>query len=379
MQEIRIGLIGFGMIGKLHTLAYRNLLLSAESLQVVPRLVALLRSVSSRDPDPLAQDAFEIVTRDPEEFFAQNLDVVDICTPNYLHISQAQRALEGGLAVYCEKPLGLNYEEALQLAELAENRKAVTQVAYTMRYSPAIRQIKDMLDHDRIGRMLHFRAYKYHSSYLDESRPISWRLRAEQSGGGAFQDLGSHLADLSLYLLASPVRLSAQMRTHLDQRPASKGSLQLENVDVDDWAQCLLELLGGGLGTIEVSRLAAGVGELTGLELYGSKGAIRYSSDKPETVMFYDLGQKSWQVSETPPTSTVGERPIAMLWPQKKFSQGDMLNRHMAAIHDFLLNVSDRRSGLLDFRAAARAQEVVEAAYRSARQAGAWIDLPLKP
>ncbi len=378
MQEIRIGLIGFGMVGRLHTLAYRNLLLSVKDPQVTPRLVALLRSGASQDTNPLAQGAFEMVTTNPEEFFAQNLDAVDICTPNNLHFSQAQRALEAGLAVYCEKPLGLNYPESLKLAELAETCSAITQVAYTMRYSLAVRQIKECLEHGRIGRVLHFRFYKYHASYLDETRPISWRLRSEQSGGGAFQDLGSHLADLVQYLIGSPVRLSALMRTHLAQRPERKGSDRLESVDVEDWAHCLLELPEGGIGTMEVSRMAAGAGEGTGLEFYGSKGSIIYSSDQPEMVRFYNLDEEGWQTSETVPGPAKGENSLAMLLPEKKFSQGEMLNQHLAAIYDFLLNVARGHPSQLDFRTAARAQEIVEAAYRSARLTGEWLDLPLQ-
>jgi predicted dehydrogenase len=168
------------------------------------------------------------------------------------------------------------------------------------------------------------------------------------------------------------------MRTFIPQRPAAPGSKTMENVDVDDWMQCQVELSGGGMGTLEVSRLAAGSGESTGLEVYGSKGALIYSNHNPETASFYDASQKQWRTSELVAGAPAGERPIAEIWPDKKFSQGDMLNRHLAEIHDFLLNVAEGRPGSLDFRAAARAQEIVEAAYRSARQGGAWENFPLK-
>ncbi len=378
MKEIRVGLVGFGTIGRLHTLAYRNLVLSAKEPRVTPRLVALLRSQLSTGKTQATSSGFELVTTDPAQFYAQRPDVVDICTPNDLHFSQVKEALSAGAAVYCEKPLGLNYHEAAALAELAEQTKAITQVAYTRRYAPGIRQVKQVIQDGLIGKVLHFRAYTYHASYLDPARPMAWRLRLDRSGGGAFQDLGIHLADLVLYLLGNVGRVHAEMRTFIPQRPVAPGNSVMENVDVDDWMQCQVELLGGGMGTLEVSRLAAGAGESTGLEVFGSKGALHFSTEKPETASYYDVRQKQWQTSELAVGTPAGERPMAEIWPDKKFSQGDMLNRHLAAIHDFLLNVAEGRPGSLDFRAAARAQEIVEAAYRSARQGGAWENLPLK-
>ena len=379
MKEIRIGLIGFGMIGKLHTVAYRSLPISVKNPQVNPCLVALLRSQLSKDADLAAANGFKMITTDPDQFYAQQLDAVDICTPNDLHFLQVQRALAAGVAVYCEKPLGLNYQETLKLAGLAESRHAITQVAYTMRFSPAIRQAKLLLEEGQIGSVLHFRAFKYHASYLDTQRPVTWRLRFDQSGGGAFQDLGSHLANLVWYLFGTPARVKAEMRTYISKRPEIAGSPGLKTVDVDDWAHCMLELPGGGLGSLEVSRVAAGSGELTGFEIQGSKGALSYRSDHPDAISYYDLNLKRWQTIAEMPQPLTGERSIGLLFPEKKFSQGDMVNRHMAAIHDFLLNVSEGKPGQVDFRDAAHTQEIVEAAYRSSRQGGDWLNLPLSP
>ena len=226
-----------------------------------------------------------------------------------------------------------------------------------------------------IGDLYHFRAFKYHSSYLDAQRPISWRLRFDQSGGGVFMDLGSHLADLSRYLFGPPQQIRAQMRTYVHQRPENPGSNQLHKVDVDDWAQCVLDYASGGMGEIEVSRVAAGSGELTGIDIFGSKGSISYKSTNPETATYYDLNQKAWNISEIFPTSIGQERMIADIWPEKKFSQGDMVNRHMAAIYDLLLNISENKSCLVDFIEAAKSEEIVDATYRSARDGGSWIQI----
>ena len=373
MKELRIGLIGFGFIGKIHTLAYQNLLMSIKNPKIKPKLVALLRSPLTAPGDGLASSIFETVTTNPDQFFDQDMDLIDICTPNHLHFSQVERSLKSVRAVYCEKPLAMTYPESLKLAHMAESLHAITQVAYMMRFSPAIRQIKRLLADGMIGDLYHYRAFKYHASYLDTQRPISWRLRFDQSGGGAFTDLGSHLADLSRYLFGPPQQIRAQMRTYIHKRPEKPGSDQLREVDVDDWTQCILDYGSGGMGEIEVSRVAAGSGELTGIDIFGSKGAISFKSTNPESVTYYDLNQKAWNICEIFPTSIGQERMIADIWPEKKFSQGDMVNRHMAAIYDLLLNISESKPCLVDFKEAAKSEEIVDATYRSARESGSWI------
>jgi predicted dehydrogenase len=373
MKELRIGLIGFGFIGKIHTLAYQNLLMSIKNPKIKPKLVALLRSPLTAPGDGLASSIFETVTTNPDQFFDQDMDLIDICTPNHLHFSQVERSLKSVRAVYCEKPLAMTYPESLKLAHMAESLHAITQVAYMMRFSPAIRQIKRLLADGLIGDLYHYRAFKYHASYLDTQRPISWRLRFDQSGGGAFTDLGSHLVDLSRYLFGPPQQIRAQMRTYIHQRPEKPGSDQLLEVDVDDWAQCVLDYGTGGMGEIEVSRVAAGSGELTGIDIFGSKGSISYKSTNPEISTYYDLNQKAWNISETFPAPIGQERMIADIWPEKKFSQGDMVNRHMAAIYDLLLNISENKPCLVDFKEAAKSEEIVDATYRSARDSGSWI------
>lgn len=375
MKELRIGLIGFGFIGKIHTLAYQNLLMSFKNPKIKPKLVALLRSPLTAPGDGLPSSIFETVTSNPEKFFEQNLDLIDICTPNHLHYSQVEKSLKTVRAVYCEKPLAMTYPESLKLAQMAESSHVITQVAYMMRFSPAIRQIKRLLSDGMIGDLYHYRAFKYHASYLDSQRPISWRLRSDQSGGGVFMDLGSHLADLSRYLFGPPQQIRAQMRTFIQQRPEKPGSDQLRRVDVDDWAQCVLDYGSGGMGEIEVSRVAAGSGELTGIDIFGSKGSISFKSTNPETATYYDLNQNAWNISEIFPAPIGQERMIADIWPEKKYSQGDMVNRHMAAIYDLLLNINENKTCLVDFKEAAKSEEIVDATYRSARDGGSWIGI----
>ncbi|MBC7261773.1 MAG: Gfo/Idh/MocA family oxidoreductase [Chloroflexi bacterium] len=374
-KKINVGLIGLGYIGKIHTIAYRDIPFCFPKTPIVPNLVAVLRSHLEGEAE--AMKSFATATTDPAVFYAQPLDVVDICSPNHLHREHAQHALESGLAVYCEKPLACTLEDARAMASLAEQNGVLTQVAFVLRYLPAIRQMKALIAAGEIGEVFHFRGRMFHGSYLDYNRPMSWRLRKAQAGGGAFMDLGAHLVDLTHYLLGNVVAVRAAMRTFICERCTAPGSTEREPVDVDDWTLCTLELSTGAIGALEVTRMAAGAEDATDFEVYGSKGALLFQARDPNFVHLYDLKRQQWVRGEMNLPPIPGERPIEHVWPSAKYSQGYMTNAHLAAAYDFLLNVAEGKPSQVDFRAGAAAQEVIEAAYTSAAHGGESIRLPL--
>jgi predicted dehydrogenase len=374
-KPMNVGLIGLGYIGKTHAVAYRNIPLCFPQPSVVAKLAAVLRS--RLDTEVEATQMFSLATTDMAEFYAQPLDLVDVCTPNYLHREHVQRALQSGLAVYCEKPLASTLEDARAMAKLAAQSGSLTQVAFVLRYVPAIRQMKALLDAGEIGDVFHFRARMYHGTYLDRNRPMSWRLRRAQSGGGAFMDLGAHLVDLTRYLLGNVVTVRAVMRTFVGERCSTPGSEQRESVDVDDWTQCVLELASGAVGVLEVTRMAAGAEDASEFEVLGSKGSLLYQARDPQSARLYDLKRQCSTSGALKVPAISGERPLEQVWPSPKYSQGAMTNAHLAAAFDFLLNVAEKRPSLADFGAGAAVQEVIDAAYTSVARDGELVRLPL--
>jgi predicted dehydrogenase len=376
-KSLNVGLIGLGFIGKIHTTAYRNIPLCFSDPPVTARLAAVLRSRLETEVELMEESRFGLRTTDPEEFFNQPLDIVDICTPNVLHMEQVEQAVQRKLHVYCEKPLAMNYEEARAMAQIAREAGVLTHVAFVLRYLPAIRQMKALLEAGRIGEVLNFRGHMYHSSYLDPDRPMSWRLRHSQSGGGALADLGAHLIDLLHYLAGNVAWIRAATKTYISSRPNSRGATERKEVDVDDWALCTMELESGAMGVVEVTRMAAGAADETALEIYGSQGALIFHISQPNFVRYYDLNRKTWSMGAIDVPEFPGERPIGKLWPGGKYSQGLMTDAHLASAYDFLLCVAEGRPSTIDFEAGLATQEVLEAAYLSAARGGERIDLPL--
>ncbi len=253
----------------------------------------------------------------------------------------------------------------------------MTHTAFVLRYLPAIRQIKALLQAGELGEIFNFRAHMFHSSYLDANRPMSWRLRHAESGGGAFADLGAHLVDMLQYLLGRVTGVQAESATFITNRPASKGDPHRELVDVDDWMLCRLEMQSGARGVVEVTRMAAGAGEETTLEIFGSLGAAAFHISQPDAVRFYNIKQGRWMQGSVPLLPVAGERPLEKIYPSAKFSQGLMTNVHLASAYDFLQCIAEAKPSALDFQSGLAVQEVLEAAYLSAAHSGERIRLPL--
>ena len=377
-KSLNIGLIGLGYIGKIHATAYRNIPLCFSDPPVTANLAAVLRSGLETEVKLMEDFGFDIRTTDPEEFFAHPLDIVDICTPNVLHLAQVEQAAQRKLHIYCEKPLAMNLEEARAMAQMSREAGILTHVAFVLRYVPAIRQMKALLEASRIGEILNFRGHMFHSGYLDPDRPMSWRLRHSQSGGGVFVDLGAHLIDLIHYLIGNVAWVQAATRTYISSRPTSPGASEREQVDVDDWALCTMGLESGEMGVLEVTRMAAGAAEETALEIYGSQGALVFHISQPNLVRYYDLNHKKWSLGALDVPEFHGDRPSAQIWPSAKLSQGLMTDAHLASAYDFMLCVAEGKPSSIDFATGLATQEVLEAAYQSAARGGERIDLPLE-
>jgi predicted dehydrogenase len=376
-HEIHIGLIGFGFIGKLHAKAYRSIPFAFPSPATSAHIQAVLRPHPGADAEFLQSLENPLVTSDPQEFYSQPLDAVDITSPNVHHHEQVLEALRHGKGIYCEKPLGRNLSDARAMADAASRSGAITHTAFMLRYIPAVRQMKAVIENGGIGEPFHFRGHTFHGSYIDALRPMSWRLRNSESGGGALADLGIHLMDLIHFLLGDATWVQCQTRTFITRRPVSAGSREMETVDVDDWALCQLGLKNGASGLIEVTRVAGGSAESCGLEIVGSRGTVKLDLSEPQRLEYYDSVRKQWLVNPQgfPPAANL--RPIETLWPPSKQSLGTMLNAHLASCYDFLGCLAEDKPSPLNFQAALSAQEILEAAYRSADASGSRVQLPL--
>ncbi|MDQ3535730.1 MAG: Gfo/Idh/MocA family oxidoreductase, partial [Bacteroidota bacterium] len=202
MKKIKVGVAGLGFIGPAHVEALRRLP-DVEVVAISDFDEALAKSKGDSLGIEKAYGDFNQLLNDPE------VEVVHICTPNFLHYPMAKTALQAGKHVICEKPLSNTAEEAKELVELATKSGLVHAVHFNIRYYPLIRHMKMMREKGELGEI-----YSIIGSYLQDwlflDTDYNWRLEPDKSGESrAIADIGSHLMDLIEYI--SGEKISAVM------------------------------------------------------------------------------------------------------------------------------------------------------------------------
>ena len=290
MKPIKVGLIGYGGIGRVHAMGLRDIPflygLPADTVQIV--------GVATTRPETAQKAAKEIGcdywTADYHELLARpDIDFVDVTVPNHAHAEIVIAAAQAGKHIYCEKPLAMNVEEGKQMVAAAAAAGVKTQMTFNLRFFPAVNRARQLIEAGFLGKLFSFRGRYYRASYIDPNKPISWRQQRAIAGGGALFDIGSHVLDL-LYLLLGPFgTVQATLDTLIKERPAATGSSEKVPVDVDDIALLQARLTDGTLGLIEVSRMGTGFTNEVVVELFGDKGAIRFNAAEPSWLEIYDV------------------------------------------------------------------------------------------
>lgn len=365
---IGIGQLGYGGIGKLHTFGYRSIPHYYPGALPEIRLAAVCTSRPETATKAAAEGGFARGYSSIEELAADPaVTVIDCSLPNFAHKDAIRAAIAAGKHIYCEKPLCLDGEEAREIASLAKDSSVKIGMTFNYRFIPAITRAKALIDQGALGQIYNFQLLYLHTGYQDESRPLSWRTSKEQSGGGALFDLGSHIIDLTRFLLSDFAEVFATTRTFVKERPLGKGSVEKAPVTVDDAVWMQARLTDGSVGTLEVSRFATGSLDDLIVRIEGEKGALKFSLMEGNWLWWYDL-ERGWTRIDT-----VTSFPGASIPPARSILGWSRM--HAENQYQFLKSVvagRDPEPGLPDGIAA---QMVMQAAYESA-ETGRWKAVP---
>ena len=158
IKKMRVGLVGSGYMGKAHAIAYRN----AMAAFAIPQNLLQCDMLADATPELAQSKALELgfsrstgdwksLINDPD------IDVVDICAPNFLHKEIALVAISAGKSVYSEKPLALNASDAKEMTEAAERAGVKTLVGFNYVKNPTMQFAKQLIARGDIGDVVHFR------------------------------------------------------------------------------------------------------------------------------------------------------------------------------------------------------------------------------
>ncbi len=302
MKKIGIGMAGFGYIGKVHLLGYRDIPMIYPNKIPEIEMKAVCRSSLEKATATAAENGFTRGYADFDEMLQdEEINIIDIVTPNYLHKKQIIKALEAGKDVLCEKPLGLNSEEAEEISAAARKTGRQLGMIFNYRFIPAIQQAKKWIEEGRLGRVYSFRGEYFHTGYQDAMRPLTWRMQKDKSGGGALVDMGVHVLDLIRFLLGEFESVNGVTQTFIGERPLPEDAGQMGKVTVDDAAWLTARLQGGATGTVEISRFATGALDDLKISAFGENGAFRFDLMDANYLYWFDNTEKEkgWKRIET--------------------------------------------------------------------------------
>ncbi len=343
MGTYKVGLIGFGFIGKVHAYGYVNLPLYYDPVPLhahISHVCTAHQETAEHAKRQIGADYavtdFREITENPE------IDIVHICTPNHMHKKQLLSALTHQKHIYCDKPLVSSWEEAVQIQQALPEYKAVSQMTFQNRFFPATIRAKQLIDQGALGRVLSFRASYLHSGSVDPQKPVSWKLSAH-AGGGVIADLASHVLDLLHWLMGDFQEIFAHTQIAHSQRPESTNSSRMVPVEAEDNVLITAVMQNGAQGHIEASKIATGAEDELRFEIHGTGGALRFNMMDPHYLDFFDSSSASTPYGGTQGWTRIhcGQRyPSPGGFPTPKASIG-WLRAHAASVYNFLQAVAN--------------------------------------
>lgn len=298
------------------------------------------------------------------------VDAIIVATINDSHHPITMTALERGLNVLCEKPLALTFEQAREMADSAEQHRAVNMVPFTYRYMPTTRYIKQLIDAGYIGRPYHLNM-RYYAGYGRESK-YDWRFDADVAGAGVIGDLGSHWLHLARWFYGEIMSLHCYLQTFTPRPNRPDGS---DYSRADDSAVLTVKFANGAYGVLQVTTLAwegTSFGQTHHMEFHGSDGTL-YNFIDWDTVQ---------QVKGLKAGETGGAKELPVpdsVWQGArhdtvKDTYHDIFRDQDHMTREFITACAEGKQCQPDFREGARIQQLIEAAVASAKS-GCWVDV----
>ncbi len=242
---MRVAIVGFGFSAeKSHVPVYRDrsdINLTAAVDPVTARRAAALRQY----PNIRVYETFS----DLLEEYSDEIDIIDICLPNALHLENIKQALLANKHVLCEKPLVLNKNEYNELVHIANEQKRILYPCHNYKFAPSIVHAAYLIKSGEIGKPL-FASFNIFGAGFQRGVPHwqpDWRKDKALAGGGIMSDHGLDAISVAQTLFGgSPQRISAHTRS------LNEADSQLEDLAIFclDWEEKLINISLSSIGSI---------------------------------------------------------------------------------------------------------------------------------
>ncbi len=368
-KELRIGLIGCGLMGRTHSNGYKRVGDFFPELKYRP----VLKTVCSRSKDKVQafadQWGYESDETDWKAVIARDdIDAIDICTPNDMHAEIAIAAAAAGKMILCEKPLARTLAEAKAMVEAIDKAGVPNTVWYNYRRIPAVTLAKQIIDTGKLGRIFHYRANFLQDWTINADLPQGgeglWRLDVDSAGSGVTGDLLAHCIDTAIWMNGGIKDVSAVTETFIKER-MHQVTGQVQKVGIDDACIFHCHFKNGSLGLFESTRYARGHKALYTFEINGEHASIRWDLHDLNRLEYFDHADDSivrgWRSIHV----TDGDHPYMNRWWVPGLSIG-YEHTFVHQVADFLKSLETGESCSPTFKDALETQRVCQAVLESA-------------
>jgi predicted dehydrogenase len=250
-------------------------------------------------------------------------------------------------------------------------------VFFNYRRVPAVQFARHLIQDGKLGELHHFRGAYLQDWAADAEFPMVWRFESKYAGSGALGDLGAHVIDLALFLVADITEVVGDVRTFVGKRPllesadgltakAKSGTPRMGTVSVDDSAAFLARFKNGAVGTFETTRFANGRKNANQFEIYGSRGSLDFNLESMNELHYFDKEDKATEQGFKRILVTESEHPYFDAW----WPPGHIIGYEHTFIHaiwDFFKTLEENQRASPDFKDGARVQAVLEAVEKSTK------------
>ena len=369
MKKLNVGLIGYGFMGRTHSNAFRKVN-NFFDLGYRPVLKAICARDAAKAKAFAAQWGWDSIETDWRKLVARDdIDLIDIASPNDTHAPIALAAAKAGKMILCEKPLSMNGPEGQKMVQAVERAKVPNMVWYNYRRVPAVTLAKQLIDEGRLGRIFHYRAKFLQDWTISKDLPQGgaglWRLDVKVAGSGVTGDLLAHCIDTAVWLNGGIDKVNAMTETFIKKRKHTLTG-KVEKVGIDDACAFLARFRNGSLATFESTRYARGHKALYTFEINGEHASIGWDLHDLHRLQYFDhrdegrvRGWRSIHVSD-------GDHPYMKHW----WVPGLQIGYEHTFIHqvaDFLQGLADGKPAGPTFKDALETQYVCDAVLKSAK------------
>jgi predicted dehydrogenase len=368
-KQLRIGLIGTGFMGRTHSNGYNRVPNFFPELEYTP----ILKAVCSRNAEKVQafadQWGYESIETDWKALIARDdIDAVDICTPNDSHAEIAIAAAKAGKMILCEKPLSRNLAEGEAMVDAIEKAGVESTVWYNYRRLPAVTLAKQIIDSGKLGKIYHYRANFLQDWTISADLPQGgtglWRMDSEAAGSGVTGDLLAHCIDTAMWLNGAITDVSAVTETFVKERMHQLTG-KVQPVGIDDACIFHCHFANGSLGLFESTRYARGHKALYTFEINGADASIRWDLHDLNRMEYFDHRDESIVRGWRSIIVTDGDQPYMNKW----WVGGLGIGYEHSFIHqvaDFLKSLEAGTPCSPTFKEALQTQKVCEAVIDSA-------------